>query len=61
MNLMITLRQLLRDTSGATAIEYGLIAALVVVTIMFTVQGLANETNHMWSNVGSTMSRATAA
>ena len=60
MNLMITLRQLLRDTSGATAIEYGLIAALVVVTVMFTVQGVANETNRMWSNVGSTMAQATA-
>jgi len=58
---MNTIRQMLRDTRGATAVEYGLIAALIVVTIMFTVQGVANETNHMWSNVGSTMARATAA
>ncbi|MFC3174720.1 Flp family type IVb pilin [Novosphingobium bradum] len=61
MNLVITIRQLLRDCRAATAVEYGLIAALVVVTIMFTVQGVANETNAMWSNVGSTMQRATAA
>lgn len=58
---MSTIRQLLRETRAATAVEYGLIAALIVVTIMFTVQGVANETNTMWSNVGSTMARATAA
>jgi len=58
---MSTIRQMLRDRRAATAVEYGLIAALVVVTIMFTVQGVANETNRMWSNVGSTMARATAA
>ena len=58
---MNTIKQRLRDTRGATAVEYGLIAALIVVTIMFTVQGVANETNRMWSNVGSTMARATAA
>ena len=61
MNLMITIRQMLRECSGATAIEYGLIAALVVVTVMFTVQGVANETNRMWSNVGTTMAQATSA
>lgn len=31
---MRTLRQLLNDESGATAIEYGLIAALVSVAII---------------------------
>ena len=31
---MRTLRQLLKDESGATAIEYGLIAALVSVAII---------------------------
>lgn len=61
MNSMSTIRQMLRDCRGATAVEYGLIAALVVVTIMFTVQGVANETNRMWSTVGSTMATATAA
>ncbi|HET9628738.1 MAG TPA: Flp family type IVb pilin [Novosphingobium sp.] len=61
MNLMGTFRQLLRDHRAATAVEYGLIAALIVVTIMFTVQGVANETNHMWTNVGSTMAQATSA
>jgi pilus assembly protein Flp/PilA len=61
MNLMNAITQLLRDNRGATAVEYGLIAALIVVTIMLTVQGVANETNAMWSNVGTTMQQAGAA
>ena len=61
MNLVTTLRQLFRECRGATAVEYALIAALIVMTIMFTVQGMANETNRMWSNVGSTMQQATSA
>lgn len=60
MNLMITFRQLLREVRGATAVEYSLIAALIVISIMFTVQGVANETNSMWTRVGTTMQNATA-
>jgi len=61
MNLLITFRQMLRECRGATAIEYGLIAALIGIAIMVSMQGLANETNHMWSRVGSTMQQASAA
>jgi pilus assembly protein Flp/PilA len=61
MNLMRTIRQLLREGRGATAVEYGLIAALIVIAVMFTVQGVANETNTMWTRVGSTMQQATSA
>ena len=61
MNLVTTIRQLLRECRGATAVEYSLIAAVIVMTIMFTVQGMANETNRMWSNIGSTMQQATSA
>ena len=60
MNLLRTFRQLLGDRCGATAVEYSLIAALIVVTIMLTMQGLANETNTMWTRVGTTMQLATA-
>jgi len=44
-------KMLLRDTRGATAIEYGLIAALIVIAMMAALQGLANETVTMWGNV----------
>lgn len=60
MNILRTFGQLLRDDRGATAVEYSLIAALIIITIMFTMQGLANETNTMWTRVGSTMQQASA-
>ena len=43
--------QLLRDNRGATAIEYGLIVALIVIAIIVAVQGVANETNGLWATV----------
>jgi pilus assembly protein Flp/PilA len=44
-------RKLLRCDRGATAIEYGLIVALVVIAIIVSVQSVANETNGLWANV----------
>jgi pilus assembly protein Flp/PilA len=60
MKLLQTLQLLLRDPQGATAIEYGLIAGLIAIGIMTAVQGVANETNTMWTRVGTTMAAATA-
>ncbi len=40
---MTTLRRLLKDESGATAIEYGLIAAGISVAIIAVVQGLGTK------------------
>ena len=45
------MKRLLRDTRGATAIEYGLIVALLVIAIIVAVQGVANETNGLWAFV----------
>jgi len=59
MNHQRMIMQLLRDQRGATAIEYGLICALLVLAIMVSVQGVANETNRMWTRVGTTVDRAT--
>ncbi len=61
MRLLPTLQNLLRDQQGATAVEYGLICSLIVIAIMTAVQGVANETNTMWTRVGSTMATATSA
>lgn len=38
------------DTSGATAIEYGLIVALIGIAIIGSVTAMAGEVNEMWSN-----------
>jgi len=60
MKLLQTLQILLRDQRAATAIEYGLICSLIMIAIMVAVQGVANETNIMWTRVGTTMAAATA-
>ena len=46
-----TFLQLLDDTSGATAIEYGLIAAGISVAIIAVVQGLGSKLNSTFTSV----------
>jgi pilus assembly protein Flp/PilA len=48
-----TLRRLLADQMGATAIEYGLIAALIVVAMMGGLSALGGGANGMWGKVTS--------
>jgi pilus assembly protein Flp/PilA len=43
---------------GATAIEYGLIAALISVVIIAALQLTGNSLKLVFSNVGSTLSTA---
>lgn len=45
------LKRLVDDQSGATAIEYGVILALIVVAMIAALQALANTTIGMWGNV----------
>jgi pilus assembly protein Flp/PilA len=47
------LKRLVEDQSGATAIEYGLIIALIVVAMIAALQGVASTTATMWNNVES--------
>jgi len=42
-----------KDQSGATAIEYGLIAAGIAVAIIATVQALGTQLNTTFSSVSS--------
>ncbi len=53
-----TLRRLLHDRKGGTAIEYGLIAALVVITMIAAFVQVANTTTQMWGNINTKMSAA---
>jgi pilus assembly protein Flp/PilA len=48
---MAILKSFLRDESGATAIEYGLIAAGISVAIVVVVQGLGTKLNTVFTNV----------
>ena len=49
-----TLRRLLADSRGATAIEYGLIAALIAIAMMGGLSALGGGAGGMWSNLGNT-------
>jgi pilus assembly protein Flp/PilA len=51
-------RTLLRDPRGATAVEYGLIVALVVITLVVAIVGVAEATSGIWNNVNDKVSRA---
>ena len=48
---MTILKSFLRDESGATAIEYGLIAAGISVAIIMVVQGLGTKLNTTFENI----------
>ena len=45
------LRKLGRDTRGATAVEYGLILALVFLSMVGAVQSFGTEAITMWSKI----------
>ena len=49
------LRQFCKDQSGATAIEYGLIAAGIAVAIIATVQALGTNLNNTFSTVSTAL------
>jgi len=47
------LSQFCKDQSGATAIEYGLIAAGIAVAIIATIQALGTNLNNTFSTVST--------
>ncbi|MGE3747605.1 MAG: Flp family type IVb pilin [Sphingomonadaceae bacterium] len=53
-----TLGKLRDDQTGATAVEYGLIIALVVLAAMGAIVGLASATIEMWDNVATEVDQA---
>ncbi len=53
------LKKLGRDTRGATAVEYGLILALVFLAMVGAVQSFGQETIRMWTNVSTAVQSAT--
>ena len=55
---MSTFRKLLKDESGATAIEYGLIAALVSVAIIAVLGTLGDNLTNTFNTVATNLSGA---
>ena len=48
-------RKILRNAKGATAIEYGLIAALIAVAAITAMSTLGNKVGKTFNNVSSAM------
>jgi len=44
-------RRLATNRKGATAVEYGLILAMIVLTMVGALTGLADQTSSMWNNI----------
>ena len=51
--MFATLTKLLKNEDGATAIEYGLIAALIAVAAIAAMQSVGNKLNTTFNNVSN--------
>jgi len=58
--LIKLIRRLAKNRRGGTAIEYGLIAALVVITMIAAFMQVADSTIGLWSNTNTKMAVARA-
>ncbi len=47
------LRRLLRDRKAATAVEYGMILAVIVLAMLSALTGVADATQGLWNNVST--------
>lgn len=54
------INKLFRDEAGATAIEYGLIAALIAVAAITAMQGLGSELQTTFNTTSGAMSKGNA-
>ena len=53
--IMTNFRKLLKNSKGATAIEYGLIAALIAVAAISAMSQLGSKISTTFNNVSSTL------
>ena len=53
------LRKMMKNNKGATAIEYGLIAALIAVAAITAMQGLGSKLTKTFNNVANTLNGQT--
>jgi pilus assembly protein Flp/PilA len=53
------MRKLLRDSRGATAVEYGLIVALIVIAMVGALESVANANTGLWATVKTQILTAT--
>lgn len=60
MKLSKFLNRLECDASGATAVEYGLILALIFLAMLGAIQGFGDVAIGMWNNIATKMIEASA-
>ena len=58
--MLTNLKSLIRDESGVTAIEYGLIAALVSVVAIGALQSMGGSLSTMFNTVSAALATAVA-
>lgn len=58
MSIVKQIRSVLVDDKGATAVEYGLIAAMIVIAMISGMSAFANATNGMWTKVQTSVENA---
>ena len=56
---MTTIRKFFKNSKGATAIEYGLIAALIAVAAIAAMQGLGSSLTKTFNNVSTKLNTST--
>ena len=54
------IRKMIKNNKGATAIEYGLIAALIAVAAITAMQGLGNNLKTTFNSAATNMATASA-
>ena len=50
---MQSFAKLIRDTKGASAVEYALICALIVIAMIAGLNAVAGSTTSMWNDVAT--------
>ena len=55
---MHNIYRLMRSTRAATAVEYGLILALIFLAAVSTITDVGNSTGRMWTNVSDKATNA---
>ncbi len=58
--VILATRSFLRDEEGVTAIEYGLIAALIAVAVIATVYLVGTELNSVFVKIKTCLTNASA-